>query len=76
MVKRMYLGEGDKNKAFLAKFDEERLNRVHEKVENARTKANGISRESFSDPEEWHWYPIPCPVCGSDGILSGEYSKT
>ena len=24
------------------------------------------------EPEDWDWYPIECPVCGSDGILSGE----
>jgi len=72
LAKRILLKEDDKNKMFLAKFDEERLNRVHEKVENARTKAKKITERVSIDPEEWHWYPIPCPVCGSDGILSGE----
>jgi hypothetical protein len=72
LVKILFLGEDDKNKIFLAKFDEERLNRVHEKVEKARTNAKQITERVSIKPEEWSWYPIPCPVCGSDGILSGE----
>ncbi|MCH9017297.1 MAG: class I SAM-dependent methyltransferase [Chloroflexi bacterium] len=65
----------EKTKDFLAKFDEERINRVHRKVESAEKKAKELTGKRRSlNPEDWDWdsYPVECPVCGSDGVLSGE----
>lgn len=64
--------DGEKNEAFLARFDEVRLNHVHKKVEAAREKAKTLSEKVSLESEEWNWYPIVCPVCGSDGIAYGE----
>lgn len=72
LVKTIFLGEDDKNREFLAKFDEERLNRVHEKIEAAREKAKQVTEKLSLETQEWDWYPIECPVCGSDGVLSGD----
>ncbi|MCX5728508.1 MAG: hypothetical protein NTZ28_06685 [Nitrospirae bacterium] len=65
-------GDKEKNDAFLTRFDEDRLNGVHKKVEAAREKAKGLSGKSHSSPDEWDWYPLECPVCGSDGVVHGE----
>ncbi len=65
-------GDKKKNETFFTRFDEARLNRVHGKVEAAREKAKRLSEKVSLESEEWDWYPIECPVCGSDGILSGE----
>jgi hypothetical protein len=68
-----FIGEEEKNREFLAHFDDERLNRVHIKVEQARDKAKHFTEKlSLGGPEAWDWYPIECPVCGSDGVLTGE----
>lgn len=65
-------GEEKKNEAFLTRFNETRLNDVHRKVEAAREKAKTLSEKVTLVSEEWDWYPIKCPVCGSDGIVYGE----
>ncbi len=65
-------GDKEKNEAFLSRFDEARLNSVHKKVEEARDKAKTLTEKVSLDPEEWDWYPMECPVCGSDGVASGE----
>lgn len=72
LVRHRNWGEKEKNEAFLADFDEARLNRVHEKVEHAREKAKMLLDKVSLEPEEWDWYPLECPVCGSDGIVTGE----
>ena len=72
LVRYSNWGDKEKNETFLTRFDEARLNRVHRKVESAREKAKSLSEKVSLEPEEWDWYPIECPVCGSDGILSGE----
>ena len=72
LVKHVFLSEKKKHEKFLARFDEERLNRVHTKVEKAREKAKGLTEKLSIEPEDWEFYPIECHVCGSDGILTGE----
>lgn len=69
-------GDKEKNETFLARFDEARLRRVHAKVEAASDKAKNLSKKVPLEPIEWDWYPIECPVCGSDGILSGETQES
>ncbi len=66
------LGEDKLNKQFLERFDEERLNRVHSKIEAAREKAKELTEKPSLSSDEWDWCPVECPVCGSDGILTGE----
>lgn len=65
-------GDKNKNESFLSKFDEERLIKVHKKAEEAREKAKNITDKVSLKPEEWNWYPVECPVCGSDGYVLGE----
>jgi len=72
LLRYMNWGEKDENEAFLSRFDEARLNRVHKKVEEAREKAKGLREKVSLEPEEWDWYPLQCPVCGSDGFVTGE----
>ncbi|MBA7676145.1 hypothetical protein ES703_84386 [subsurface metagenome] len=66
------LGEDKLNKQFLERFDEERLKRVHSKIEAAREKAKKLTEKLSLSSDDWNWYPVACPVCGSDGILTGE----
>jgi hypothetical protein len=65
-------GDKKENEAFLAHFNEDRLNNVHKKVEVARDKAKKLTEKLKLDPHEWNWYPVECPVCGSDGAVLGE----
>ncbi len=70
-------GDDKKNKEFLNRFDEERLKRVHTKIENASEKAKTLTdRMSLeAEVEDWDLYIIKCPVCGSDGKLEGEIQE-
>jgi len=72
LVRRCDWGDKEKNEAFLAAFNEARLTRVHKKVEAAAEKAKSLSNKVCLEPEEWEWYPVRCPVCGSDGLAYGE----
>jgi hypothetical protein len=72
LVKYVFINEKKQREEFLARFDEERLNRVHTKVEKATEKAKGITEKWSIAKDAWDLYPIECPVCGSDGILIGE----
>ena len=69
-----YRNWGDKksNEAFLARFNEVRLDNVHKKVEAARKRAKKITDKTSLSPQEWDWCPLQCPVCGSDGVVYGE----
>ena len=71
LVKYSNWGDKDKNDAFMARFNEERLNNVHKKVEAARDKAKTTTGKIIMSASDWDWYPLPCPVCGSDGVVSG-----
>lgn len=68
----VFLRDDDESKEFVARFNEERIARVHKKTEDAKEKAKMIKDSVSFGPEEWEWYPIKCPVCALDGILSGE----
>lgn len=65
-------GNKDKNDEFLAKFNEERLNSVHRKIEAARDKAKTLTSKISISSSDWDEYPYVCPVCGSDGLGYGE----
>ena len=74
LLKYASLGDDKMNKKFLERFDEERLKRVHSEIEAAREKAKKLT-EKFKLPfttGAWHKFPVKCPVCGSDGVLTGE----
>ncbi len=68
----IFLDNEEKNMEFLKRFDEERLNRVHQKIEAAKQKAKQVEKVMLYDPEEWDSYPVECPVCSSCAILWGE----
>ncbi len=72
LLKYYILSEDKLNKQFLARFDEDRLKRVHSKIEAAREKAKELTEKPSLSSDEWDWCPVECPVCGSDGILTGE----
>lgn len=72
LFKYFNLGDDKLNKEFLTQFDEERLKRVHDKIEAAKEKAKKLKEKLSLSSDEWGWYPVECPVCGSDGFLEGE----
>ena len=65
-------GDEAKNNYFLERFDEKRIKRVQGMVECAKKKAKDLAERVLLEPEEWDWYPIECPICGSSGKLWGE----
>ena len=72
LLKYTNWGDGEKNKKFLERFDEKRLNRVHSQVEAAKEKAKKLTEKLSLSSDEWDWYAVECPVCGNDGFLYGE----
>ena len=72
LLKYYNLSEDKLNKQFLARFDENRLKRVHSKIEAAKEKAKELTEKPSLSSDEWDWYPVKCPVCGNDGTLTGE----
>ena len=72
LLKHVRVGDLKENEKFLKQFDEERLNRVHVAIEKAKEKAKRIESKSSVPVDSWEVYPVRCPVCQSDGLLSGE----
>jgi len=58
---------------FLSEFKAERIERVKKKIEEAREKAKRITStgEALVGEDDWGSYLTECPVCKTDGILSG-----
>jgi hypothetical protein len=58
---------------FLSEFKAERIDRVKKKIEEAREKARRITAtgESLVSADGWDSYMTECPVCSSEGVLSG-----
>lgn len=60
------------DKKFLLDFKAERIERVKKKIEEAKEKAKHISSVDTSlSIGGWEEHVTQCPVCSSDGILSG-----
>ena len=68
----LYIGNTKKNEVFLKKFSEDRLNRVHTAMDNAKEKAKKIEEKTSITVDGWDLFVISCPVCGSDAIIEGE----
>ena len=60
------------DKQFLSAFKIERIDRVKNKIEDAKEKSKHIptGRSSLS-VDGWESYVTQCPICESDGVLSG-----
>jgi hypothetical protein len=68
---RYHLDKRDEE--FLSKYDAERTVRVQKKIENARENAKRIEAKSVGVlVDGWDVYVTTCPVCGCDGVLTGE----
>jgi hypothetical protein len=60
------------DKAFLAVFKNERIERVKKKVDEAKEKSKHISTIKGSlSIDGWEYYITECPICGNEGILTG-----
>jgi len=61
------------DKEFLSSFSEERAKRVSEKIGKARMKSSTLAPQGiwFAPDNIWETYITKCPVCGSDGELTG-----
>jgi hypothetical protein len=60
------------DKQFLSTFKLERIDRVKKKIEDAKEKSKHISTGKVSlSVDGWENYVTQCPICESDGILSG-----
>lgn len=60
------------DKQFLSAFKIEQIDRVKKKIEDAKEKSKHIptGRSSLS-VDGWESYVTQCPICESDGVLSG-----
>ena len=64
-----------RNEEFLSKYDAERTERVRKKIEKTRENAKRIEARNVGVfVDGWEVYVTTCPVCGCDGVLSGETS--
>ena len=68
---RVYLRNEDKQ--FLASFEEEIVDRVRKKVEQAKDKSKTLTcKSSFIYVDDWDVFVTSCPICGCAGVLTGE----
>jgi hypothetical protein len=62
-----------RDEEFLSKYDTERTERVRKKVESARENAKRIEAKNvWVSVDGWVADVTKCPVCGCDGVLTGE----
>ena len=55
------------DKEFISAFQEERIERVIKKIENAKKKSKSIERGTLSiSIDGWDYYTTTCPICGSE----------
>jgi len=58
---------------FLSKYNEERIERVRRKIEEAKEKAKRIEAKDISIlVDSWEAYETECPICGCGGMLTGD----
>lgn len=63
----------DRDKEFVSKYDTQRTDRVRQKIERAKERAKAIEAQSVSVVVDgWEASVTTCPVCGCDGVLTGE----
>ena len=62
----------EEDKKFLSSFNEERIQRVHEKIELAKKKARTLTGGlSSTSVDGWEFHATDCPICRSKGVLTG-----
>ncbi len=66
------LGDEEADNAFLARFEEERIARVHRAIEAAQAKAKKVEIPNSMSVDSWEATVISCPVCRSDAVLLGD----
>jgi len=60
------------DKKFLLEFKNERIERVKKIIDQAKEKSKHIDTgRSSSSIDGWEFYVTDCPICGSEGVLSG-----
>jgi hypothetical protein len=69
-----YILFGKETNLFLENYKEERIKRVREAIEAAKTKSKEIEHYGsyIVVSNEWEHYVVSCPVCGSDAITEGD----
>jgi hypothetical protein len=66
-------GVSKKVDAVLVSLDAERANEVKKKIEQAKRATKSLEQgKVFASVQGWWAYVTKCPVCGSDGVLSGD----
>jgi len=66
-----HLTEQDKH--FLSEYNEERIERVRRKIEEAKEKAKKIEAKNiWVSVDGWDAYETECAICGCGGMLTGE----
>jgi hypothetical protein len=62
-----------RDEEFLSKYNTERTERVRKKIESARENAKRIKAKNVQVlVDGWEVDVTECPVCGCDGVLTGE----
>jgi len=59
------------DKQFLSEYNEERIERVRQKIEVAKEKAKK-AKDTWIIADSWDTYETACPICGCGGMLMGE----
>ncbi|MFW6130026.1 MAG: hypothetical protein ACOC56_02505 [Atribacterota bacterium] len=62
----------EKDKEFISVFNAKRSNRVRKKMEEAKEKSKQLTSQTiFSSIEGWDFFSTSCPICNSEGVLTG-----
>ncbi len=57
----------------MSSLDAERANKVKQKIERAKKASKSLEHgRAYVSVDGWESYVTECPVCGSDGVLSGD----
>lgn len=63
---------GEKDTAFLKKFEEARNERVEKAVAEAKKRCATLESSGSSvSVDSWDFFVVECPICESDGVLEG-----
>jgi hypothetical protein len=73
MSKNVYWpGLSPVDKKFFESFNEKRIENVHKKIESAKQKAKKLTSAAPSiSASDWEEFVTECPICKSDGMLTG-----
>lgn len=67
---KLYLSKEDEQ--FYKEYDEALINKVKDKVINAKNKAKTSSRVTLKKEINWNFIITPCTICESDGKVYGK----